>query len=132
MFHFIKRYINVNVQTYDLIFITEKMVSTPTYFVSVCLSVHVRYFISIIKAKHTTHIQCSMHTSFGEHNLCRNSMLNLVITGLNEIRAIGDEQLKDEYVAVATFGHETNLQLLLSVNYDSVQETVGKMFDYLR
>ncbi|XP_052279341.1 uncharacterized protein LOC127877467 isoform X6 [Dreissena polymorpha] len=49
------------------------------------------------------------------------------LKGLNEIRSIGDEQLKDEYVAVATFGHETRLQMLLSSNYDSVQEIVDRL-----
>lgn len=33
--------------------------------------------------------------------------------------------LKDEYVAIATFGHKTELKLLLTNNYDDVQQEIG-------
>ncbi|XP_052281725.1 uncharacterized protein LOC127879107 [Dreissena polymorpha] len=49
------------------------------------------------------------------------------LKGLKEVKSIGDEHLKDEYVSVATYGHETKLQMPLTSNYDSVQEFVDRL-----
>ncbi|XP_052280197.1 uncharacterized protein LOC127877916 isoform X2 [Dreissena polymorpha] len=50
-------------------------------------------------------------------------------TGLKEVRSFeGASDLKDEYIAIATFGHETRLQVYLTLEYD----TIVKYIDHVR
>ncbi|KAH3835578.1 hypothetical protein DPMN_108932 [Dreissena polymorpha] len=49
--------------------------------------------------------------------------------GLKEVRSLeGASDLKDEYIAIATFGHETGLQVYLTLEYD----TIVKYIDHVR
>ncbi|KAH3725297.1 hypothetical protein DPMN_051131 [Dreissena polymorpha] len=49
--------------------------------------------------------------------------------GLKEVRRLeGASDIKDEYIAIATFGHETRLQVHLTVEYD----TIVKYIDHVR
>ncbi|KAH3836091.1 uncharacterized protein LOC127877977 [Dreissena polymorpha] len=48
---------------------------------------------------------------------------NDFLTGLAESKA-NNPRLKDEYVAVATFGHRTELKLMLTTNYDEVRQQI--------
>ncbi|XP_052281705.1 uncharacterized protein LOC127879103 isoform X2 [Dreissena polymorpha] len=45
------------------------------------------------------------------------------LTGLTEMKS-SHPLLKDEYVAIATFGHKTELKLLMTNNYDEVQQEI--------
>ncbi|XP_052282105.1 uncharacterized protein LOC127879368 isoform X2 [Dreissena polymorpha] len=51
------------------------------------------------------------------------------LKGLKEVRSLeGASDLKDEYIAIATFGHETGLQVYLTLEYD----TIVKYIDHVR
>ncbi|XP_052282422.1 uncharacterized protein LOC127879543 isoform X3 [Dreissena polymorpha] len=68
-------------------------------------------------------IDISESMAAGEAWVQTRTFVNDYLKGLQEVRSHdGSSSLIDEYIAIATFGHETRLQLYLTTGYDSVTD----------
>ncbi|XP_052243726.1 uncharacterized protein LOC127853330 isoform X2 [Dreissena polymorpha] len=74
-------------------------------------------------------IDISESMAEGEAWVQARTFVKYYLKGLKEVRRLeGASDIKDEYIAIATFGHETRLQVHLTVEYD----TIVKYIDHVR